>query len=238
MISVCVSYCPVLAASPIEVEAAAIARAPSTDARRWFDIAPQPLQSALERYGAITGRSLLYDSTLTTGRTSPAVQGEMTAEAALQLLLEGSGLVQRYTGVDTLVLVSVRQASADTDEADPTEQPSRRRYYGLIQSRVRDTFCSQPVLALGTHRIAVSLWIDATGIVGPVRLLDTTGEKALDALVVNVLQGVSVGEPVPAELAQPFTLVVMPRASGQSWGCPAKAGSGSVSPRAARWRHD
>jgi len=182
--------------------------------------------------------SLLYDSTLTTGRTSSAVQGEMSAEVALRVLLEGSGLVPRYTGADTLVLVPARRAGAEADAADPIEQPSRRHYYGLIQSRVRDRFCSQPTLALGTRRIAMSLWIDATGTMGPVRLLDTTGDRALDALVVSVLQGVPIGEPVPAELTQPFTLVVMPRTSGQNWGCPAKAGSGPVSPRAARWRHD
>jgi hypothetical protein len=32
------------------------------------------------------------------------------------------------------------------------------------------------------------------------------------------------GEPLPQGLAQPFTLLVMPRASGQAWGCPSPLG--------------
>lgn len=41
-----------------------------------FDIPAQPLQSALEAYGAFTDVSLLYDSSLTAGRVSPPVQGD------------------------------------------------------------------------------------------------------------------------------------------------------------------
>lgn len=234
MIGVCFSH-PAVAAGPLKAEPAANADAPPAEAERWFDIEPQPLQQALERYGAITGMSLLYDSGLTAGRAAPAVVGAMTPRAALSRLLEGSGLTPRYTGSDTLVLLpmppQVPQQGIDADAV----APSQRHYYGLLQRRIRDAFCANPVLAQGRHRIALRLWVDAQGSIGPVRLLDSTGDAVLDRLVVSALQGASLGEPVPASVAQPFTLVVMPRASGQSWGCTAPATPVSTLP--VRRRH-
>lgn len=187
------------------------------------------MQRALELYGAITGMSLLYDSALTAGRAAPAVRGTMTPHIALLRLLEGSGLAPRYTGNDGLVLLPVRQqASPDANNIDTANQPAQRWYYGLIQRRIRDAFCANPILAQGRHRIALRLWVDAAGSIGMVRLLDSTGDAVLDGLVVSALQGTSVGEPVPASVAQPFTLIVMPRTSGQTWGCSAPATSVSI----------
>ena len=134
------------------------------------------------------------------------------------------------------MLLPVRsQASAEANDTDTANQLAQRRYYGLIQHRIRDAFCANSILAQGRHRIALRLWVDAQGAIGPVHLLDSTGDAVLDRLVVSALQGVLVGEPVPASVAQPFTFVVMPRASGQSWGCVAPAVS--VSAIAAGGRH-
>ncbi len=184
-----------------------------------FDIASQPLQSALEAYGALTDVSLLYDSSLTAGRVSAPVQGDMPARAALQVLLEGSGLTARYTGAKTVALVPSRRSTTDDAEAAPAETVSARRYFGLVQARVHDAFCAQPVLAQGARRIALRLWIDAAGQIGPVALLGSSGDATVDKLVVTSLQGVRIGEPVPPSLAQPFTFVILPKASGRSWGC-------------------
>lgn len=187
----------------------------------YFDIPAQPLQSALESYGAFTDISLLYDSSLTVGRLSAPVQGDMTARAALRILLEGSGLTPRYTGVKTVALVPVAMRSAVPDAVvdAPAAEAAARRYFGLMQARVHDVFCGQPVLAQGARRIALRLWIDASGRIGPVTLLGSSGDAAVDALVIRSLEGVRVGEPAPPALAQPFTFVVLPRASGRNWGC-------------------
>lgn len=184
-----------------------------------FDIAAQPLQSALEAYGAFADVSLLYDSSLTAGRISAPVKGEMSARAALQILLEGSGLTSRYTGAKTVALVPAQQNSSSPVDRASVDAASARRYFGLIQTRVHDAFCAQPVLARGARRIALRLWINAAGEIGPVTLLGSSGDRTVDALVVRTLQGVRVGEAVPAALAQPFTFVVLPRASGRSWAC-------------------
>jgi hypothetical protein len=184
-----------------------------------FDIPAQPLSSALESYGAFTDVSLLYDSALTAGRIAAPVQGDMTARAALLVLLEGSGLTPRYTSVKTVALVPVRAATPGAAADAPAAQAIARRYFGLIQTRVHDAFCAQPMLAQGTRRIALRLWIDASGEIGPVTLLGSSGDKTVDALVISSLQGTRVGEPVPPTLAQPFTFVVLPRASGRNWAC-------------------
>ncbi|ODP32142.1 secretin and TonB N-terminal domain-containing protein [Pandoraea sp. ISTKB] len=184
-----------------------------------FDIPSAPLQSALEAYGAFTDISLLYDSSLTAGRVSVPVQGEMSARAALTLLLEGSGLAARYTSDKTVALVPLRRGTSDPVDEASAETGAGRRYFGLVQTRVHDAFCAQPVLAQGARRIALRLWIDADGQIGPVRLLGTSGDASVDRLVVGALQGVRIGEPVPPSLAQPFTFVILPKASGRRWGC-------------------
>ncbi|VVE36630.1 TonB-dependent outer membrane receptor [Pandoraea aquatica] len=195
-----------------------------------FDIASQPLQSALESYGAFTDVSLLYDSSLTAGRVSAPVQGDMTARAALRVLLEGSGLAARYTGAKTVALVPLRRSLPDSADDIQIEANAARRYFGLVQARVHDAFCAQPVLAQGARRIALRLWIDASGRIGPVGLLGSSGDSTIDRLAVGALQGVSVGEPVPPSLAQPFTFVILPKASGRSWGCSAANDATAVTP--------
>jgi len=55
-----------------------------------FDILEQPLAKALERYGDITGRNVLYNSNLVIGRRSSAVQGHLSPDAALARLLGGT----------------------------------------------------------------------------------------------------------------------------------------------------
>lgn len=195
-----------------------------------FDIASQPLQSALESYGAFADVSLLYDSSLTAGRVAAPVQGDMTARAALSRLLEGSGLAARYTGAKTVALVPLRRSLSDSADDIQIEANAARRYFGLVQARVHDAFCAQPVLAQGARRIALRLWIDASGRIGPVSLLGSSGDSAVDKLALGALQGVSVGEPVPPSLAQPFTFVILPKASGRSWDCRAANDPASATP--------
>jgi hypothetical protein len=57
-----------------------------------FNIPAQRLAVALEQYSAVTGRDLLYNSNLAAGRQSNRVQGRLSADGALGLLLEGTGL--------------------------------------------------------------------------------------------------------------------------------------------------
>lgn len=57
-----------------------------------FDIAPQPLASALNRLAAQSGLQVIFDGTLVSGKNSPGVVGSKEPEAALAEVLKGSGL--------------------------------------------------------------------------------------------------------------------------------------------------
>lgn len=193
-----------------------------------FDLEVQPLDSALEAFGAATGQSVIYNSKLTEGRMSQPVKGIHTPRAALELLIEGTGLKVRYTAEDALVLVQGPAGEA-SGIAPAGEQ---QRYRGLVQARIGEAFCADERLAAGDRRVAFRFWIDASGSVERTELLDSTGDPRFDAAVVDSLRRISIGQSLPAGMAQPFTMLVLPRSSGHAWRCdePPAAVSG-YSPR-------
>jgi hypothetical protein len=71
-----------------------------------FDIPVQPLAAAIETYAAATGLQVLYNAHLVAGRRSTELVGVLTPQAALQVLLKGSGLVVRYAAPGALVIVA------------------------------------------------------------------------------------------------------------------------------------
>ncbi|MCD9030836.1 STN domain-containing protein [Luteimonas sp. Y-2-2-4F] len=184
-----------------------------------FDIPPQPLARAIEAFGAATGQSVLYDSALTAGLASPGVRGRLPPDDALARLLEGSGLAARRVGTDALVLAQAAPA------APPAVPPAGDgdRYYGLVQRQVAARVCACPRLAEGRHRLALQLWFDHAGRLQRSALLDAGGDPALEAAVHAALRGLELGAALPDGVAQPFTLLVLPRGAGYDWNCPAPA---------------
>ncbi|MCI5074039.1 TonB-dependent receptor [Oricola sp.] len=78
-----------------------------------FDIAAQPLGSALTQFADRAGMRLIFASQLTAGRISAGVSGSLTHEAALERLLEGTGLGFRFSGVNTVTIIDpAAEASA------------------------------------------------------------------------------------------------------------------------------
>lgn len=71
-----------------------------------FDLAAQPLDSALAQFGALTGIQVIYDSKLSRSIRSNPVKGEMSPKAALDRMLWSSGLLPRFTGDQTVTLTS------------------------------------------------------------------------------------------------------------------------------------
>ncbi|WP_160170682.1 STN domain-containing protein [Luteimonas huabeiensis] len=181
-----------------------------------FDIPPQPLARAIEAFGAATGQSVVYDSALASGLVSPSVRGRMRPDEALARLLDGSGLDARRVSADALVLT---RAAAPAAAALPAGEGER--YYGLVQRQVAARLCACPRLAEGRHRLALQLWFDRAGRLRRSTLLDTAGDPALAAAVDTALRGIELGAPVPDGIAQPFTLLVLPRGAGYHWNCPA-----------------
>ncbi|WP_449434674.1 TonB-dependent receptor [Pseudomonas putida] len=76
-----------------------------------FNIAQQPLVSAVNAFSQVTGWQVGFSAELADGVASPGVQGALPAEAALKRLLQGTGLAYRKIGNGNVVLE--RQAASN-----------------------------------------------------------------------------------------------------------------------------
>src|SRR5580704_1549885 len=74
------------------------------DARLDMEIAPGPLQDALERLAELTGLQILYDPPLVQGRLTAGIAGKMTPREALERLLATTDILPRFTASDAVAL--------------------------------------------------------------------------------------------------------------------------------------
>ncbi|MGZ8158648.1 MAG: TonB-dependent receptor domain-containing protein [Methylobacter sp.] len=81
------------------------------------DIPSQPLATALEQFEQQTGVQILYAADALSGKTSPQLAGQYTAEQALEILLDKSDLTYRFTDDHTVAVKRVESAGAN-DVAD------------------------------------------------------------------------------------------------------------------------
>lgn len=183
-----------------------------------FDIPAQPLAAALDRYGDVTGREVLYNPTLTDGRTSEPVHGIFVPETALQLLLAGTGLTARFLKDNSFVLVPAPAAAGHSGGS-----AAARQYYGVVQARLRDALCRTSGVRPGSYRIAALVWIEPSGAVAKFERLGSAGTIELDRGIDNALRNLSVGASMPAGLAQPMLIVILPQAPGVTMSCDATA---------------
>lgn len=195
--------------------------------RAWFDIPSQPLASALDAYSKATGVVIAYNGNLAVGRVSNPVKGQLDPQQAILLLLQGSGLIADYTASDAVVVVpapnetSVTRSPSVIAQAALSQQSAiERRYSALLQERLNNALCAQRATRPGTYRAAISLWLGPSGSVTRVKLLATTGDPQRDTAIAEAARRVSAGEAPPAQMTQPFTMVILPRASGGTVDCP------------------
>jgi iron complex outermembrane receptor protein len=92
---------------------------------RAFDIPAQPLSSALLQYSRQSNIVVVVPGSLVAGDHAPAVRGVFTPDAALALLLAGSGLRPQKLLEGGLTLVQSHPASLEhpSQAADPTQVP-------------------------------------------------------------------------------------------------------------------
>ena len=69
-----------------------------------FSMVAKPLPQALSDFSRVTGISVVYTEEAPYGLTAPALNGQLSAEQALQRLLSGSGLTSRRIDGHTMVL--------------------------------------------------------------------------------------------------------------------------------------
>ena len=166
----------------------------------------------------ITGKSVLFPSKLSTGRNASALIGQYDADEALEILLQGSGLTADHVheaGLETFVLkIAPPQDAAGSLAASPGQEAAARladSYDALVQTRVWEAFCSHARTAPGSYRALLRLRVDADGRVRQPRLLSTTGDTRRDAMLIETLAQLIVGEAPPAGLVQPLTILLLPQ---------------------------
>jgi hypothetical protein len=179
-----------------------------------FDIPSQSLALALEHYAELSGRQILYDSNLSTGRISNAAKGRFTAEQALSILLTKTGLTSQAISDGTVVL----KAEPDLGAAAVLGQ-ELQRYYGRIQLRLRDALCASHSARPGSYRAMARFWIGSSGDVVKFEQVGSTGSDVRDAELDHVLQRLKVGEAPPRGFLQPVTIEIVPQAANVTMGC-------------------
>lgn len=173
---------------------------------RPFNIAAQPLDSALAAYGAATGMQMLYNSALVAGRWSKGVSGELVPEEALRVLLDGADLAARRTDVDAITLERAHTQSASVNGVVPDP-----RFLGAVQAALLGRLCLHPETRPGTYRMVLQLWISPDQVIQRARLLGSTGDPRRDAILATTLENVSIDMPMPPGVPQPLTMMIVPR---------------------------
>jgi TonB family protein len=184
-----------------------------------FDIPAQSLTSALEVYSVVAGREILYNAKLAVDHQSTAVNGVYTPRVALSMLLWGTGLSARDMANDAVMLQPEARPAPQNLPVNSAPPAVVAQYYGLIQSRLKATFCADNQTQPGEYRVAVSFWIGASGQVSDVEMLGTSGAPARDAMIDHTLRTLAIDVPPPPGFAQPVTLVVAPWSAGMTQDC-------------------
>lgn len=200
-----------------DVSDAAIASERS-DERSSFDIPAQVLMTALRAYSEQTGVSVLFDDSLVRNRRSPGVSGSYSAPDALQKLLDGTGLAAHYASPKAFTLTPDKAPAAANEPDEGVDAAASEHFAGRLQASLVRSLCGSEQTHPGRYRLAMQLWLDATGTVIRTRLLSSTGNIARDAKVEALAAGVVVGE-MPAEMPQPITILLVPRPAGHPFDC-------------------
>ncbi|MDF3838482.1 TonB family protein [Cupriavidus basilensis] len=182
---------------------------------RDFDIPAQPLAAALNRYAAVANRPALFASDMVVGRVSSDVRGRYTAEAALRILLEGTGLVAEK--LDTELGQTFLLKESGTKPAVPrvgmADLFSADGYAGEVQARIVQALCADPRAVPGRYSAVLRFRVDAAGRIHSARLLGSTGDAGRDAAILRTLQRVQIEMPPPeAVMEQALTMMVLPAA--------------------------
>ncbi|ARP93298.1 STN domain-containing protein [Bordetella genomosp. 13] len=182
-----------------------------------FNIEAQPLEDAVEQFSAITGISVVYQASLSVGRSSVPVSGRYLPDTALRMMVSNAQLNVRRTAEFSYVITSAPPASS-ASTARQWRSASEKSYYGLVQRSLRRALCANARVAPASYRAALQFWIDPLGHIDRVHLLDTTGDPQRDDVLRQTLTGLTVAPP-PQELPQPVLMVLLPREQALTADC-------------------
>jgi hypothetical protein len=177
-----------------------------------LDIPSQPLEAALKAFAAATRIALFYESSVVAGRRSFAVRGALPAEAALHVMLQGTGLSGRSFDRGTITIL----APAKDDQATELRHAKASiaefsLYLALVQQRLDRAFCLAPIAPGDPDRFLARLWISPSGNVAHADLLSSAGSDHRDYVYKKVLAALTIRAPPPTHMPQPINLMITPR---------------------------
>lgn len=193
-----------------------------------FDIPAQPLALALQRYANDIGATVFFDNTLTAGKQSRALHGMYTAEQALSLLLDGSGLEVRHISATAFTLIprggaavaagtAANAANAVAVTPTPGQLPALANPRAL-QALLEQVLCKSPQTRPGTYRALIQLWLDPAGVIRRSALLASTGLAARDEALRQALSAL-VQQSSREGVVQPVAILLLPRTDGVAEVC-------------------
>jgi hypothetical protein len=170
-----------------------------------FDIPEQPLAAALERFMTRSGVTFIVDSKVIGARKSGALRGTFSSDAALQFLLEGTGLDRRQIGQGVYTLVP------SLPDTEARRLPRFINYSAAVQQAVMAALCRQDETRPTGYRTVIRLWLYPKGTTKQVEVAVSTGSPSRDVAIADVLRRVEIGMPVPSNLPQPIKLAIVPQ---------------------------
>jgi hypothetical protein len=179
-----------------------------------FNIVTQPLDEALDAFGAVTGFQIFYETALTSGRRSREVKGVLDRETALRVLLSGSGLTARTIATRTITIAPLDDAGADLQQA----KRASVAYYGFMQASIMRVLCQSPETGPGAYRATMQYWIDGSGRATQFRLIASSGDADRDIAIKRAIQTI-VFQPPLRTMPQPITLAIEPSPREELAGC-------------------
>ena len=198
-----------------------------------FDIAAQNLGDALDLYSRRTGIAVLMDQRHAQ-RQSAAVRGAYAAGAALQILLEGTGLQSRLSDAQAVIVYAPAAASAAATAADlppaavvaAADIPGATQgggdhaaYVSRLQHVLLGLLCRAAQTRPGGYRLALQLYLNRAGVVDRVHLLDSTGLRARDTAIARLVLGMRVGAAPLPSMPQPVSILLLPQGPGSEVDC-------------------
>ena len=204
---------------------------PADGAVLQFDIAAQNLGDALDMYSRRTGVAVLMDQRYAQ-RQSAAVRGPYAAGAALQALLEGTGLLSRLSDAQAVIVYAPAGASATAADLPQSavvaavDIPGATQgggdhaaYVSRLQHVLLGLLCRAAQTRPGGYRLALQLYLNRAGVVDRVHLLDSTGLRARDTAIARVVLGMRVGAAPLPSMPQPVSILLLPQGPGSEVDC-------------------
>ncbi len=128
----------VACAGMIAVVAPAVAAAAPDGEVRWLSLPAQPLSASLQAIARRYGIELLFSHSVVGSRSAPPVADRLSAQATLNRVLEGSGLVANRTADGSFIVTAAPVAASEQADATPELLVVGRRTQNTDVRRTRN----------------------------------------------------------------------------------------------------